>query len=261
MPKYNHSNTIHSRPTNLCLRQPWIEKALRFPSPIAKDSNPKDDAAYSALLPDEERLSTQSDDTLTQLPKPKPRPLYRFGILLTKVLPHICVLWAFVFLANWSYHTVHPPVPTHRSCSCGGTTVAEAKRQGCKFTPLAIAWLPPHCIDEDLANEFDRAGPKPQGWEYWRDLNATIPMTVKEVGELADYEGEDAVFYTTVEWHITHCMWTWRKHYRSLSLGTVIENRSNGIKHIKHCEGIVRDRAPLLSIGTRAGIELNADLV
>ena len=86
-------------------------------------------------------------------------------------------------------------------------------------------------------------------------------MTIEEVGELADYQGEEAVFYTTVEWHVMHCMFTWRKHYRSKELGTVIENRSNGIKHIHHCEGIVRDRAPLLSIGTRAGIELNADLV
>lgn len=54
--------------------------------------------------------------------------------------------------------------------------------------------------------------------------------------------------------------YTWRKHYRALTLGTTIENRSNGIDHIKHCTEIVRDRAPLLKIWTKAGIELNADL-
>lgn len=143
------------------------------------------------------------------------------------------------------------------SCSCGGTTVAEAVARGCKFTPLAIAWLPPQCLDEELADEFDRAAPG-DGWEYWADLNATIPLNREEVGMLADTKG--AVFYTTQEWHVMHCMYTWRKHYRSKWTGVTIERRSNGIEHIEHCEGIVRDRAPLLKIWTMAGIELNADL-
>ena len=145
-----------------------------------------------------------------------------------------------------------------RSCSCGGTTVAEAISRGCIFTPLAIAWLPPHCIDMELANQFDRAGPD-GGWEYWADPNATIPMTRYEVSMLADTEG--AVFYTTQDWHVTHCVYTWMKHYRSKSTGVTIENRSNGIEHIKHCEGILRNDHRLEEIFTKAGIELNADLV
>ncbi len=147
-----------------------------------------------------------------------------------------------------------PPV----SCSCGGTTVAEALARGCKFTPLAIAWLPPQCLDEELADEFDRAGPV-GGWPYWADVNGTIPLTREEVGRLADTRG--AVFYTSQDWHVMHCMYTWRKHYRSKWTGVTIERRSNGIDHIRHCEAIVRDRAPLEKIWTKAGIELNADLI
>lgn len=109
----------------------------------------------------------------------------------------------------------------------------------------------------ELAAEFDEAGPDGH-WEYWADPNATIPMTREELALLAD-SGE--VFYTTQEWHITHCMFTWRKQYRSQFTGTIIEARSNGIRHIEHCESIVKIRQPLEKIWTHAGIELNADLV
>jgi hypothetical protein len=51
------------------------------------------------------------------------------------------------------------------------------------------------------------------------------------------------------------------KHYRARSSGVVIENRSNGIEHIKQTEGIFRDNHRLEEIYTMAGIELNADLV
>jgi cation diffusion facilitator CzcD-associated flavoprotein CzcO len=113
-------------------------------------------------------------------------------------------------------------------------------------------------LDEELADEFDRAGPV-GGWPYWADVNGTIPLTREEVGRLADTRG--AVFYTSQDWHVMHCMYTWRKHYRSKWTGVTIERRSNGIDHIRHCEAIVRDRAPLEKIWTKAGIELNADLI
>jgi hypothetical protein len=38
----------------------------------------------------------------------------------------------------------------------GGTTIAEALYRGCVFTPLAFGWLPPHCLDKELAEEFDK---------------------------------------------------------------------------------------------------------
>lgn len=205
----------------------------------------------------DESLNSDSEENAAQYrAKTSPRPLNRFLAILSKSLVLLFAATGLVLFTRWSIISLQPkkgPV----SCSCGGTTVAEAISRGCKFTPLAIAWLPPQCLDEELADEFDRAGPGGH-WEYWADWNATIPLNREEVGLLADTEG--AVFYTTQEWHVMHCMYTWRKHYRSKWTGVTIEARSNGIEHIKHCEGIVRDRAPLQKIWTMAGIELNADL-
>jgi hypothetical protein len=187
--------------------------------------------------------------------------LYRALSCLSKVAKV-----ALVFLACWGVANLGRKTfdisfaPVNRSCSCGGTTVAEAKARGCRFTPLAIAWLPPHCIDMELANEFDKTGPGPNGeWQYFADPNGTIPMTREEVSLLAD--DKHAVFYTTQEWHIRHCVYTWMKHYRSKSTGVTIENRSNGIEHIKHCQGIFELAYPMEKMATMAGIELNADLV
>lgn len=143
------------------------------------------------------------------------------------------------------------------SCSCGGSTSAEAIKRGCIFTPMAVAWLPPQCLDMELSAEFDEAGPDGK-WHYWKDANGTVFMSWEEMAMLPDSDG---VFYTTQEWHIAHCMFAWRKHYRSQLTGTVIEARSNGIRHIAHCEGIMKMEQPLDALRTRAGTELNADLV
>ncbi|KAL7621505.1 hypothetical protein AAE478_008829 [Parahypoxylon ruwenzoriense] len=147
--------------------------------------------------------------------------------------------------------------PTYPSCSCGGTTVAEAKRRGCIFTPLAIAWLPSHCVDIELANDFDKQGPGPNGeWDYWSDINMTRRLTREEVGNLADYGG---VFYATQDWHLMHCVYTWMKHYRSKWTGVTIERRSNGLDHIGHCKDVLKVRGGLQDIKTVAGIALDAD--
>jgi hypothetical protein len=89
----------------------------------------------------------------------------------------------------------------------------EAKARGCVFTPLALGWLPPQCVDLELSDEFDKLGPLPGGvWPYWADRNGTIPLTHEEMGYLGEV---DRIFYMTQEWHIKHCMYTWRKYYRS----------------------------------------------
>jgi hypothetical protein len=213
--------------------------------------------AYSHLLRvSDDEGSENGQDITPEVSTTKRRLVNRVLELLTKGVFILFAVWGLVNLSMITVSTLRPPVKPV-SCSCGGTTVAEAISRGCKFTPLAIAWLPPQCLDEELADEFDQIAPN-GGWEYWADLNGTIPMTREEVGLLADTES--AVFYTTQEWHVMHCMYTWRKHYRSQFNGVTIERRSNGIDHIHHCEEIVRDRAPLLKIWTMAGIELNADL-
>ncbi|PZD26022.1 hypothetical protein A1F97_10954, partial [Pyrenophora tritici-repentis] len=118
------------------------------------------------------------------------------------------------------------------SCYCG-RSVAEATAMGCQYDLLASAWLPDWCRDKELSAEFDQAGPGPGGaWDYFADSNGTIPIVPSEVGLIAD---TNKFYHTTNEWHIVHCVYYWRKQYRSRLIGTVVEARYDNEGHIKHC--------------------------
>ncbi|TAQ84340.1 hypothetical protein B7494_g7348 [Chlorociboria aeruginascens] len=172
--------------------------------------------------------SLDAERAIPQGPKSKQSVVRNYAVLLGKVFFITLAVWGICNFGRSTASKFRKPV----SCSCGGTTVAEAQRRGCVFTPLALGWLPPQCLDMELSDEFDKLGHLPGGeWPYWADLNGTTPITREEMGMLADVDG---LFYTTQEWHIMHCMFTWRKHYRSQFTGVTVEKRSNGIDHIHH---------------------------
>lgn len=55
-------------------------------------------------------------------------------------------------------------------CYCG-KSVEEAKSLGCKYVTMSAAYLPPHCRDDELDEEFSRLGHKPDGsWTYHSDF-------------------------------------------------------------------------------------------
>jgi len=156
----------------------------------------------------------------------------------------------------FSYLVIHS-LNKRPSCSCGAT-VAEAKSLGCKFDTVEAAWLPPACRDDENSAEFDRAGPGTDGsWTYYTDRNKTGTYNISELGDLARV-GE---FYTTLEWHIAHCVYVWRKQARAEKLGITLEKRYEGDHHIIHCHNVFESRGPLDAILTKTGAALNADFV
>jgi hypothetical protein len=123
------------------------------------------------------------------------------------------------------------------SCYCG-QSVAEARSRGCVYDGLSITWLPPECFDKELTDEFNRAGPGPNGaWPYSMDKEGTMPMTLEETSLMAD-SGEG--FWTSRGWHLSHCNYSWRKMYRAQKTGIAIERQKNDVHHIIHC-GMLND--------------------
>lgn len=117
-------------------------------------------------------------------------------------------------------------------CYCGHS-IAEAKELGCVYDALAITWSPPHCYDKELTEEFNRAGPGPNGeWPYYADDEAKIPLTLEEVALLAD---TDRGFYTVHAWHLVHCNFSWRKLFRAQTTGVIMDKDKNSLEHIAHC--------------------------
>lgn len=168
------------------------------------------------------------------------------------------VTFSLIGLFHMTYDIWKYNASVKHSCSCG-SSVSEALSRNCKFDPIATSWLPPHCRDDELIEEFNRSGDGPDGsWTYYTDFNKTATMTEDEVGQLVDVQGH---FFTTHAWHVRHCAFNWRKQWRQKQTGATLEARFNTYGHIVHCEEMFLLRNPLDDILTGSGVEINADRV
>ena len=174
------------------------------------------------------------------------------------VVKAILLTLAFSGLVSISNHILLSlrPKPS-ASCSCG-KSVAEAIARGCKLDPSAPAWLPEHCRDDDLIEEWNRSGPGPGGsWPYYTDRYGNVTLTLEELGRLAD--APVPIFYMTQEWHIMHCVFYWRKlQIAYKTKGLTIEEKYDNDGHIMHCVGALKDRAPLDEVNTLARVVLDS---
>ncbi|GAW18400.1 hypothetical protein ANO14919_078750 [Xylariales sp. No.14919] len=126
-------------------------------------------------------------------------------------------------------------------CYCG-VTIDEARALNCVYDTLSTAWLPPYCRDDELTEEFDRAGPGANGaWEYFADSNGTSLLTRHEIGLLGE---TGSSFWTSRDWHIAHCLFYWQKYHRMRITNIVMEKRFDTMHHIKHCSRLARNPVP-----------------
>lgn len=144
------------------------------------------------------------------------------------------------------------------SCNCGHS-IEEAITNKCKYDSLSTTWLPPHCRDDELDEEWLKAGPNEDGsWNYYADQEGTVLLSVEEVAALADTNGS---FWVTMEWHIKHCAFLWRKEHRIQAgiSGKRMDKRNDGAHHIAHCEQMMLLRDGLTEINTNSQVTLMSD--
>ncbi|KAF2240031.1 hypothetical protein EV356DRAFT_495879 [Viridothelium virens] len=163
--------------------------------------------------------------------------IFKLTIICLAALGLESIIWSTLNPQTQTKASSIPPAPMDPLiCDCGGST-QEAISQGCQFIEMAAAWLPPACIDAELANEFDTSGPGSNGtWQYFSDSERQYQISKDQVALLAD---TGALFYSTWEWHVKHCTFQWRLDYRRRWLDTVVEPRYDHESHIMHCEGII----------------------
>ena len=118
-----------------------------------------------------------------------------------------------------------------------------------------MAWLPEHCRDDELAEEFNTMGDGSNGtWIYYADRERTIQIDPNEVAGLGDRP--EALVHMSVQWHTIHCIFYWRKQFRTRSNGKIVEPRSDSEHHIKHCGQIFLSPGS----GTKSGVALNTNI-
>ena len=183
--------------------------------------------------------------------------LVRLAQLLIVILAIIGVL--SLFRGNWWDRDLVSSIDSHDPkdvCYCG-KTIAEAKARGCRYDSIAIQWLPPACRDDELNDEFERAGPHGQ-WEYFSDEAKTRKYSVEEIAEMANTGG---YFWATHRWHVLHCTYTWRKLFRQRFTGAVIEDHSDTMGHIDHCEQLIQMQFDFDDLMSQARVWLDPDVL
>ncbi|PVH72015.1 hypothetical protein DL98DRAFT_434033 [Cadophora sp. DSE1049] len=108
-----------------------------------------------------------------------------------------------------------------------GNTPTEALTKGCHFDLVATAWLPPKCIDYELAAEFAALHP----WQYYSHRNGTDPLP-NDADILGMVTGN---IWTTDRWHAAHCLFMWKKLNRAIVRGWMTDAETVKLAHTDHC--------------------------
>ncbi|KAM3424851.1 hypothetical protein BST61_g6829 [Cercospora zeina] len=137
---------------------------------------------------------------------------------------------------------------------CGGTP-EEARRRGCHFDVLSMAWQTHECMDHANAaaflahHETLSSGPhalhlanieqkRDEGaiettWKFYLDGGAQheVPLSVV-------LNGTNDI-YVTQEYHYVHCTYMWRQMHRAYTiLGHIDEHLDNWL-HTLHCQNVL----------------------
>lgn len=167
-------------------------------------------------------------------------------------------LIATFFIGAWAFNTktssnvdkyFHPqPPPSGFKYHCGNS-IPEAKELGCRFDLLNGGWVPPQCIDDDLADEFRKA----DDWHYYLDQAGKheIPESALQHIEPSG-NGDD--FWTNLAWHKVHCNFGWRRMHRAVAAGAALDSAVANYAHTIHCGNVALETRPLEEISTRIGI-------
>lgn len=110
---------------------------------------------------------------------------------------------------------------------CGSTT-EEAIALDCRFSIVLHAWLPENCLtdadveDEELMYEG-------RDWPY--ELDNGTSLTKDELRS-----GDFHHFTTTFDWHVTHCMYVWKRVHRvMLDADQMLDSYTANFHHTNHC--------------------------
>lgn len=182
--------------------------------------------------------------------------------ILRDFVVYTLALWGFFSIAiqvvNLRAHHIHShgsnvQAEKPQSCNCGNS-ITEAIALGCKFDSLSMAWLPEHCRDDDLTAEFETAGDGPNGtWLYYADTEHTSLLDAETVAAMGD--DPLARVHMGTAWHRVHCVFYWRKLFRTRFNGKIVEARSDTESHIMHCGKVFENPG----YGTISGVSLETD--
>ncbi|UNI23115.1 hypothetical protein JDV02_008953 [Purpureocillium takamizusanense] len=106
-----------------------------------------------------------------------------------------------------------------------GSSAEEARRQGCRFDELSLAWQAPACYDKETIDEFLAAG----DWEFFADEHSTETVPHDELALAQE------PVHVTLQFHIAHCLFSRRQMVRLLLRGAAMDTHLGAYRHTDYC--------------------------
>ncbi|KAK4500957.1 hypothetical protein PRZ48_006763 [Zasmidium cellare] len=149
----------------------------------------------------------------------------RYGWAITSLLllANLLIIPPMVYKV---WQAQQPPQPVIKPC---GSSWQEAAAKGCQYDVMMNEWLPPSCFDAELTAEFKNI----TQWPFWTDESATQQLSEEELSRRTE------LTWTTVEYHYTHCVFTWIKLQRAIEQQRDIESSIAKMAHTQHCKALM----------------------
>lgn len=122
------------------------------------------------------------------------------------------------------------PKNTPKDAKNCGPNAAAAIAKGCHLDMISFTWLPHECYDADLSAEFIEL----KDWTWALDSNGTVQVTQEQI-----LAGEINNGWVTFEYHLTHCLYTWKKLVRHLERGGAMDWYVMAYDHTRHCSKLL----------------------
>ncbi|TDZ59665.1 hypothetical protein CTRI78_v005144 [Colletotrichum trifolii] len=142
------------------------------------------------------------------------------------------------------------------NCFSCGFTSSEAISRGCIWEEMDMQWLHPLCVDTELQAEYGNKGQGPDGvWMFETEgpnTNGSGPFLLVNSTELSLLVEPGRKAWSTVEHHLLHCNYRWRKQFRTKHTGVHWPMPRGKEAHVAHCGqmSLMRD-VPLQQYRTR----------
>lgn len=118
---------------------------------------------------------------------------------------------------------------SHGDC---GNSPDDAKARSCQYSIVLHSWLPKSCLTEADAEDADDMY-KDRSWPY--KTTSGQNLTMEELGA-----GDYSHFTTTFDWHVTHCMYVWKRLHRIMLDPTQeLDSYTANYHHTSHCVNMI----------------------
>jgi hypothetical protein len=125
-----------------------------------------------------------------------------------------------------SFMKPQPDISTLIPKDCGNNP-KTARERGCHFDIMSMIWIPHECYDPELTEEFASE----RSWEWSLHENGTHPISEEVIRT-----GEIQNGWVQFEYHLTHCLYTWKKVIKQVERGGApIDGYVSNHTHTDHC--------------------------